>query len=73
MTKNDECGWYLSIYTIATLFLLAAKLSGSIDWGWLACTSPAWGAIAAHQVIQWAACRGWLKRNTSPIPCEHNL
>lgn len=73
MTNNDECGWFLSIYTIATLFLVAAKLSGSIDWGWVACTSPAWGAIAAHQVVQLAGRLGWFKRNTLPIPSEHNL
>lgn len=73
MDKHDDCGWFLSIYTIATLFLVAAKLSGSIDWSWLACTSPAWGSIAAYQVVQLAGRRGWFKRNTPSIPSEHNL
>ena len=73
MDKHDDCGWFLSLYTIATLFLVAAKLSGSIDWGWIACTSPAWGAIGVNQVVQLAGHRGWLKRFPSPIPSEHNL
>lgn len=73
MDKHDDCGWFLSLYTIATLFLVMAKLSGSIDWSWLVCTSPAWGSIAGRIVAQQLVRTNLFKRNTSPIPSEHNL
>lgn len=73
MDKHDDCGWRVSIFTIAAVFLVAAKLSGSITWGWLACTSPAWGAVAVYTLLQLLRLATWCKRNTSPIPAEGNL
>lgn len=73
MDKPDDCGWFLSLYTIATLFLVAAKLSGSIDLSWLVCTSPAWGSIAARIVAQLLGHTTLYQRISKPIPSEHNL